>query len=200
MTLRLQCWLFAVGATFFAVATAPGVPAVVTATGTNVLCFIGSWFFTSAAFIQWRGAGPQVPERLSASTQLAGTVMFNLSTGAAVWAHRVPAERDFVWTPDAFGSTLFLVSSAVAVYLVVRGGGWLRPDSREWQAGWLNLIGSVAFGASAVGAVVRGAGTVADQRLANVGTFVGALCFLVAALVTLPARAQSARADANSPG
>ena len=50
--LRRQCWLFAIGSSLFAIATAPGFATVGGAGATNLLCFIGSWFFTSAALIQ----------------------------------------------------------------------------------------------------------------------------------------------------
>ena len=54
-------------------------------------------------------------DRLAARVQFIGTVLFNVSTATAVWAHRVPAERRFMWTPDALGSVLFLLSSAISV-------------------------------------------------------------------------------------
>ncbi|MET0699866.1 MAG: hypothetical protein ABWY93_09375, partial [Mycobacterium sp.] len=56
----------------------------------------------------------------------------------------------------------------------------------DWQAEWINLIGCVAFGVSAVAAFVRIDGATLDATLANLGTFIGALCFLVAALLILP--------------
>ncbi|AXY50287.1 NADH-ubiquinone oxidoreductase [Rhodococcus ruber] len=49
------------------------------------------------------------------------------------------------------------------------------------------MLGSLAFGAAAVGAHVDPAGATFAPRLADVGTFVGALCFLVAALSMRPA-------------
>lgn len=57
-----------------------------------------------------------------------------------------------------------------------------------WLAAAINLVGCVAFGVSAVAAFVRVTGITADERLANLGTFLAALCFLVAALVALPRR------------
>jgi hypothetical protein len=48
------------------------------------------------------------------------------------------------------------------------------------------MVGCVAFGVSALGAFVRKNGVSEDALLANLGTFVGALCFLVAALLVLP--------------
>ena len=47
-------------------------------------------------------------------------------------------------------------------------------------------IGSVAFGVSALGGFITESGVTGDAPLANVGTFIGALCFLVAALLVLP--------------
>ncbi|HEX5145031.1 MAG TPA: hypothetical protein VFW21_14295 [Mycobacterium sp.] len=182
MTLRMQCWLFAIGAAFFAVGTAPGFALVASATATNVLCFIGSWFFTSAAYIQMQLSTERV-DRWASETQFVGTVLFNISTGAAVWAHRVPTERRLVWTPDAFGSVLFLVSSVLAILAVIR---LASRSSTDWQGAWINMAGSLAFGASAVGAFVFKNGVTADEFVANTGTFIGALCFMVAALLVLP--------------
>ncbi|OMC33828.1 hypothetical protein A5740_11055 [Mycobacterium sp. GA-1841] len=185
-TLTRQCWLFAIGSAFFAVATMPGFPMVAGAGTTNVLCFLGSWFFTTAAWMQLvladRGAG-----WWAAATQFAGTLLFNLSTGASVWAHAVLAERRYVWAPDATGSLAFLISGVLAVVAV---GLW-SPKSLDWQASWINLAGCVAFGVSALAAFVRKTGVTVDERLANFGTFVGALCFLLAALMLRPRSAAS---------
>jgi hypothetical protein len=92
-----------------------------------------------------------------------------------------------VWRPDAFGSLLFLVSSVLAVHAVtIRDRLW-DPTARSWRAAWLNLAGSVAFGVSAVGAYAApGSDQVADAALANLGTFVGAIGFLLGALLMTP--------------
>ena len=99
-TLSRQCWLFAIGSTLFAIATMPGLPAVAGAGLANLLCFIGSWFFTTAEpamRIGW----------FSAATQFAGTILFNISTGASLYAHAVAPERRLVWAPDAVGRAHF---------------------------------------------------------------------------------------------
>jgi hypothetical protein len=180
-TLTRQCWLFAIGSSFFAAATVPGFPALAGAGVTNTLCFVGSWFFTTAAGIQLVLAGRGL-DWWSAATQFAGTLLFNLSTGASVWAHAVLAERRFVWAPDATGSLAFLLSGVLAVLAV---GAW-SPKSAGWQAAWINMMGCVAFGVSALAAFVRKTGVTVDERLANFGTFIGALCFLAAALMLRP--------------
>ena len=125
-------------------------------------------------------------EWLSAATQFVGTVLFNISTGAAVWAHAIKRERRLVWAPDATGSLAFLISAVLGIVAVTAAVGLLCPKSRHWLARWINMVGCVAFGFSAVGAFVRTTGVTADAVLANLGTFVGALCFLTAALLALP--------------
>jgi len=125
-------------------------------------------------------------EWYSAAVQFAGTLLFNLSTGAAVWAHAVKAERRYVWAPDATGSLAFLISGALGMVAVTAAAGVIELRSRDWIAAAVNLIGCMAFGVSALAAFVRVSGITADELLANLGTFVGALCFLVAALLELP--------------
>lgn len=99
-----------------------------------------------------------------------------------MWAHTIVGERRYVWAPDATGSMAFLVSGVLAVVVV---GTW-SPRSVDWRAAWINLAGCVAFGVSALAAFVRKTGVTVDERLANFGTFVGALCFLAAALMLRP--------------
>jgi hypothetical protein len=90
-----------------------------------------------------------------------------------------------VWRPDAIGSVCFLVASAIA--FAEAGHRWWswRPGERDWHITALNLWGSVFFGFSAVGAYVRTSGELLDVAWANGGTFLGALCFLVASLLML---------------
>ncbi|WP_428341852.1 hypothetical protein [Mycobacterium sp.] len=202
--LRAQCRLFMIGSSLFAIGTAPGLAAFWSAQGSNLLCFMGSWFFTSAALLQLLLSKPamrrtwSVPstraECLSSAIQLFGTLNFNLSTGAALWAQRVPARRHLVWGPDAVGSMAFLVSGVLGVAAVALAIGLQRWKSRPWLAASTSMIGSIAFAASAVGAFVTNAGSTEDAQLARLGTFVGALCFLTAAYLRLPRRcADSAR-------
>jgi hypothetical protein len=161
-----------------------------------------SWFFTIAAGIQllqsktptsrsWADP-PARADWLAAAIQFVGTLLFNVSTGTELWAHRIPAQRRFVWAPDAAGSVAFLVSATLAVVAVTITLGFLEMKSRDWQAAWVNMVGCVAFGASALGAFVKRTGVTEDALLANVGTFFGALCFLIAALLILPNRSPAA--------
>jgi hypothetical protein len=78
------------------------------------------------------------------------------------------------------------VLGVVAVTAVV---GVFELRSRDWQAQWVNLVGCVAFGVSALGAWVTESGVTEAALLANAGTFVGfvgAVCLLAAALLVLP--------------
>lgn len=183
---------------FFALATAPGLAPALGAGPANALCFIGSWFFTTAAWMQLALSDRRRhAEWWAAATQFAGSLLFNVSTGAAVWAHAVAEERRYVWAPDATGSALFLVSGALAMAAIAAVSGVLELRSRDWQAGAVNLVGCIAFGVSAVAAFVRGGGITVDEPLANLGTFLGALCFLVAALMEVPRRGSRMRSGAG---
>jgi hypothetical protein len=204
--LRAQCRLFVIGSSLFAIGTVPGFAILHYADATNLLCFMGSWFFTSAALIQLLLSRPSMSrswsmpsmraECLSAAIQLFGTLNFNLSTGAALWAQRVPARRHFVWLPDAAGSIAFLLSGALGVVAVTLTVGLVRAKSRLWLAAYTSMLGSIAFGASAIGAFITKTGSAEDAQLAQLGTFVGALCFMVAALLRLPQRLSPRPANA----
>jgi len=196
--LRTQCRLFMIGSSLFAIGTAPGFTMLCSADAANLLCFMGSWFFTSAALVQLLLSRPSMSrsrnmpsiraEYLSSAIQLFGTLNFNLSTGAALWAQRASARRLFVWWPDAAGSAAFLLSAALGIVAVSLTVGLVRAKSRLWLAASTSMIGSIAFGASAAGAFITRAGGTEDAQLAQAGTFVGALCFLVAARLRLPKR------------
>ena len=64
----------------------------------------------------------------------------------------------------------------------------------------MNLAGSVAFGASAIASYVKPNGQLVSLALTNLGTLVGAACFLVGAVLLLPERTASDRSgDAAHP-
>jgi len=194
-TLRMQSWGFVIGSFLFALGSAPGISNLLGTTGANTSFFVGSWFFTGAAFCQLMlsGAATAVDKKglavravwLSAVIQFLGTILFNISTGSALHTHTVKGEMHLVWNPNLEGSLCFLVSSGLAVLILWRARQYWVPRSTEWQSVWLNTLGSVAFGVSAAGAFVLTDGNTLDPNLANTGTFVGALCFLAASAVFL---------------
>jgi hypothetical protein len=173
--------LFAVGSVCFVVGPFPGFVQLVGSGADGVVFFAGSIFFTTAAALQLAATPRSAKaDRLAALVQLAGTLLFNLSTYDALrTALDTQQENRLVWTPDVFGSICFLVSSAIA-FAVCRDQ---RP-SRDWWIAALNLGGSVAFGISAIAAfIVPETGTELDLAAANVTTSLGALCFLAGALL-----------------
>jgi len=99
-----------------------------------------------------------------------------------------------VWRPDFSGSVLFLVSSIFAILALGRFLTW-RPGEAGWRIAWLNMIGSIAFMASAIGAYVLPETDAAiSPAWANGGTFVGAVCFFVGALLVIRAWGREAGA------
>ncbi|MDN5759025.1 MAG: hypothetical protein L0H59_10905 [Tomitella sp.] len=194
-TLRLQSFGFCIGSLFFAVGAVPGLASAMGATTTNIVFFIGSWFFTGAAFVQLILAGPRtIPYKngraisavwLVASAQFVGTILFNVSTGSAIRTHAAHAEQVNVWAPDAAGSVAFLVSAAFGILGLIRSHELMRLIYRDSLSGWVNMTGCIAFGVSAVAAYVYTDGVTVDTHLANLGTLVGAICFFLAAMFYL---------------
>ena len=106
-----------------------------------------------------------------------------------------------MWRPDAFGSVAFLGASALAWFEVCHGWAAWRPRSWSWWITLLNLIGSVAFGVSAVAGYIDPAtGQLRNAERSNLGTFIGALCFLAGALLLLPERTEEDTALITAPG
>ncbi len=207
-TLAKQCWGFIIGSALFALGSAPGFGSAAGATASNVSYFVGAWFFTAAALVQLVRSGPMMTpvdyepgqmfraEWLAGSTQFFGTLLFNVSTTAALMAHTVKGEQHLVWNPDAGGSVAFLLSGAFVILAFVRAGNRMwSPRLVDFWAGHINMLGCIAFGVSAIGSFVYRSGSTVDASLANWGTFIGALCFLIASAIALPALPWNRRAD-----
>jgi len=202
--------LFAVGSLLFAVGSIPAYVAAVGLAWDALTYFIGSLFFTSAAFLSYREAVDAAPPEQNprhrrffvyqpgridwwaTGVQLIGTLYFNVSTGVATQANlSATAAHQHVWRPDAVGSVCFLVASALAWYEVCHGWAAWRPRSWAWWITLLNLLGSVAFGVSAVDAYVNPVtGQLLNAQRANLWTLAGAVCFLIGAILLLPERTE----------
>ncbi len=211
--------LFAVGSLLFALGAVTGYASAVGATWDAVTFFVGSLFFTAAGFLTYReavDAGPQPvhgnrrrffvfqPGRIdwwATAVQLAGTVFFNVSTGVAMVSDlSAQAAHRHVWRPDAFGSVAFLVASALAWCEACHGWAAWRPRSLSGRITLLNLTGSVAFGVSAVaGYISPDTGQLLNAELTNLGTFIGALCFLAGALLLMPERTEDTTLAVTAP-
>jgi hypothetical protein len=207
--------LFAFGSICFALGALPAVATAVGATADNIIYFIGSIFFTLASFLQYYEAAstPTKTERVTrrrprdllrvqhhridwwaAIIQFVGTLWFNRMTLSAllVGLGASPTHNP-VWRPDALGSVCFLISSWLSWAEECHGPGAWRPRDTPWWITLLNLAGSVAFGVSAVASYVKPNGQLVSLALTNLGTFVGAVCFLVGALLLLPERTAQER-------
>jgi len=214
--------LFMTGSAGFALGALSSYASAVGPTADAVTFFVSSIFFTAASF--WQLVQSQTPaaaaagtphdeERqrvrflawlphdkawLAAATQFPGTLFFN---GTTFWAITVATSNsqydEVVWRPDLFGSVLFLVSSALAILALGRIVTW-RAREAAWWVAWLNMIGSVAFIASAIGAfVLPKTAEAVNVTLADRGTLVGAVCFFLGALLALPAWRQAGEAAAS---
>ena len=194
--LRREAWGFAIGSLFFLVGAVPFYQQAVGVVAADLTFFVGALFFTAAAFIQLALSGRRPPRRTSnrpdrfdwwaAAVQFAGTLFFNVSTTEAlITAVNTDARVGSGWRPDAFGSICFLVSSAFAVVATTERDRLWDPHARTWRCTWLNMLGSVLFGLSAIGAfVLPASGDLVSLFWANAGTLLGAACFLAAALLS----------------
>jgi hypothetical protein len=211
--------LFAVGSVLFAVGALPGYVSAVGVRWDSVTFFAGSLFFTSAAFLTYTEAveaapGGQDPghrrffvyqpgriDWWATAVQFAGTLYFNVSTGVAMQADlAAQTAHQHVWRPDAIGSACFLVASALAWFEVCHGWTAWRPRSWSWWITLLNLLGSVAFGVSAVaGYISPVTGQLRNAERANLGTLAGAVCFLVGAVLLLPERTEQTGGQVTAP-
>jgi hypothetical protein len=211
---RAMAWwigvLFAIGSVCFALGAFPSYATSVGTDPDNLTYFIGSIFFTTASFLQYyevattpaaldsdHRRGPRALLRVqhhridwwATGIQFLGTLWFNRTTlSAYVVGLGASSAHHPVWRPDALGSVCFLVSSWLAWAEECHGPFAWRPALLSWWITALNLVGSVAFGVSAVASYVKPNGQLVSLALTNLGTFGGAVCFLAGAVLLLPER------------
>jgi YrhK-like protein len=199
--------LFIVGSALFALGSFPPYATATSGSVVGVTYFVGSIFFTTAGYLQYvqtisspddvRSGSRRLrlfawqPHRIgwwAASVQSVGTLLFNRSTFHAMdTALSVPQQERLIWAPDMFGSIAFMIASTLAWLEVCHG--WWRWDPRDtpWRIVALDLAGSLAFQLSAIAAFVRPAtGELLSIPVADLGTFVGAVCFLIGAALLIP--------------
>ena len=215
---RLGWWVavfFAIGSTAFLTgALAATWPATMPAALRDSqvqswIFFVGSTFFTSAAWFQWLevinrdvvtafgesrrrwrwfGWCPRNLGYLASLVQLAGTILFNFSTADAILPGFSWRDQDLlIWLPNMLGSICFLVASYLAYVEVAHGFLSFAPHSISWWVAAVNILGSVAFQISAFDSVV---GPVpSTQGMLFWSTFftaAGSLCFLIGAFLLIP--------------
>lgn len=176
----------------------------------NALFFAGSIPFTMAAYLQLFQAAntPAVPGTtatdsskklllgwrpkdigwLSCALQFPGTVLFNFNTfdvfipGLDWWQQDLE-----IWTPNFFGSILFLASGYLAFVETCHAHFAWKPHSLSWWVTLVNLFGCFGFMISAVFAVLLPTGTLQSwTNLSLAFTLQGAICFFLGALLMLP--------------
>jgi hypothetical protein len=214
---RIGWWvalLFVVGSScfvaggFFATWPRSSIASGISASALGWIFFVGSLFFTGAAYLQlveaanadvtavganprhrsWFGWRPRNLGWLASAVQLAGTVMFNFNTADAMLSGLSWRGEDLVvWTPDIVGCTMFLIASVLAWVEFSHGMWSFAPRSVSWWIVALNGLGSVAFFASSVNAYVGPGGPHPEELwLDGFFTFLGAALFLVASLLLFP--------------
>jgi protein-S-isoprenylcysteine O-methyltransferase Ste14 len=204
--------LFIVGSALFALGSFPPYSQLVDGRAVGITFVIGSLFFTTAALsaavqvidedrsdgtrTRWWSESRVSRLRWAAVIQLAGTLLFNVNTIAAmITTFDVEETNRLVWAPDFFGCIAFLAASHLYWWGTRTrndGHGEQTHDSdlhdSEWWSSLLNYVGSVFFMASALAALtLPTTGEVINTAIVNSGTFLGAICFLVGSYVLLPA-------------
>ena len=213
---RWMAALFALGSACFLVASVASQWASTSRPAIGVVFFVGSLLFTAAAYLQYgevvnvhREPGRRArrlrlrpaswePKRidwLAGSIQLIGTLLFNVSTFLALQHGLDARQADLrVWAPDAAGSVCFLVASALAYAEVCHRWWCLHRHSMSWWIVALNLTGAVAFGLAAIASLVEpSTDELVNVRIANAGTSLGAVCFLIGAILLAPEATRATR-------
>jgi len=212
---QLNWWIgtvFAVGSALFALGGLLSLqPALAAHWGldtaqVNAVFFAGSIPFTTAAYLQlfqaanatgslaaaarprWFGWRPGNIGWLSCALQFAGTLLFNLNTWDAMRPDLDWLQQDLaIWLPDMAGSVLFLASGYLAFVECCRAYWAWHHHSLSWWVTFVNLLGCVAFMASALLAFVPRAAPDADVvNLSLLFTTLGAIAFLGGSLLMLP--------------
>lgn len=207
--LRIGWWIaicFMIGSTLFAIGSGASLVGLHAASAPWVF-FLGSLFFTTAAFLQWleainndlvaarvRGFSWRIfmvrPRNLgyiATTVQLLGTLFFNANTGYALiedldWRH----QELLIWTPNLFGSICFLVASQAALMEVSHSYWSWRPRDLTWWIAAVNMLGSIFFMISALAAFVVPGGGAIEPLVTDLGTLAGALCFFTGAYLLIP--------------
>jgi hypothetical protein len=174
----------------------------------NSIFFIGSLFFTMAAYIEmlisirsaqsqkipgkkitrWFGWYPADKAFMVDFIQWIGTLLFNINTLVASIPHLTWLQMDIeVWTPDIIGCLCFLFSS-VMVYKVNQMKIFsLKPKSITWWVLGIDLWGSIFFMLSGVLSFVLPHTTaLLNPYWANLFTLIGAFCFFLSAYLMIP--------------
>jgi len=134
---------------------------------------------------RWWDARPHNLGWLSAAVLFVGTLLFAVSLVAAFGENlTVRQANTWIWIPDMLGCVCFLLSGHLALLEVCHGHVGVRVHEIGWWIVFVNQVGSVLFFVAGLAAYTRPAtSTAADLAVANWGTFLGAVCFVVGGVV-----------------
>lgn len=165
----------------------------------GVVFFIGSIFFTSAAYCQyyqsinskaakrkWFAWQPTRLLFLAALTQFVGTILFNINTFDAFLNLGWIGQDLLVWAPDILGSILFQISGTLAMFEINRRWWATRNRNITWWIGIINLTGCVTFLISACLAFVTPHPLHDLAQWSTSFTLIGAICFLLGSYLMWP--------------
>jgi hypothetical protein len=184
----------------------------------NLTFFIGSLFFTSAAYGQYleainadisNEADLEKKDRewiwfawraknlgfLSSVSQLIGTLLFNIDTFDGLLSHLTTLQEDIlIWVPNMIGSFLFLTASFFAWLEVYQDKNVKAFISVTWWIIWINILGSVFFQLSALKSYINlESGEAVNGILSSNYTLYGAACFLIGAYLLIVEMNESKR-------
>ncbi len=139
---------------------------------------------TSARW-RWWDPRPHNLGWLSAAVLFLGTLLFAVSLVAAFGENfTVRQENTWIWIPDMLGCVCFLLSGHLALLEVCQGRIGVRVHEIGWWIVFVNQVGSVLFFLAGLAAYTRPAtSTALDLGVANWGTFLGAVCFVIGGVV-----------------
>ena len=178
------------------------------------------WFLRPSGSVSWSGSAAQVASDLCVGAsspillfflgggvalheRLVGTLYFNFSTFNAMRMNLSVTKIDrLVWSADFLGSVLFLVSSSLAYGEVASALTSPKLKSLTWWVVLSNLLGSVAFGISAITSfILPSVGTMINANVTNLFTAIGGVCFFVGALLQLlETNRENAKESKNTSG
>lgn len=201
---------FSIGSMLFMLGAALSlIPNSLSATQIGIIFFSGSIPFTTAGFLQnfqaanaadFSPDAPHSPERthllgwrpdnlgwLSTFTQFVGTVAFNFNTFDAIDPAAEWYLQDLtIWLPGMLGSVLFLVSGYLAFMETSHAYWSWKPRDLDWQIVFINFLGCIFFMTAGILAYVpKGTEPNWIVDLANIHLWIGALCFLLGALLMM---------------
>lgn len=231
---NLNWWIgsiFAIGSSFFAVGSilllAPALAKAwsLSASDINLIYFLGSIPFTTAAYLQlyqsanapefqqvsaerrrsFFGWKPKDIGWLSCALQFIGTLLFNLNTFDGMNTSLSWLQQDLaIWIPDILGSIFFLASGYLAFVETCHAHGAWKPRDLSWWITIINLMGCIGFMVAAIFAIILpGPAHPEMATIAIVFTLQGAICFFLGSVLMLPeiaSRDSSGRIDGKAEG